>query len=540
MQLSRNFSMIGITFVTCMFFILDKLLSDWALSTTIHWPDLPWPDTDWLEVMQQNVPYFSYFLGFITCYLFLWASRSFSRARTQTILGKKTHKEPSPRNAFSSTGRTSPTTGSSAVPSAPRSARASEEMPVQLSSSVHAALQQGDAAKAFDSLMQLESSGLASGTVIYNMIMRAYSKLSDISGAENVFDRMCKRGLEPNEYSYNTLMNLYAKADDVEGVEYWMHRMETDGVLPPSSVSFAIVIHARARRGEELEAEAWLQRMSQAGHEPQCVNYNSMIHACSVNRKVERAEEWFEKMRASGIEPTVMTYTALVDTCSKCLAVQSAEKWMQAMLDVNIKPNVVSFSAMLDACARVGDLARAERWHDKMLDQEVKPNAYIYSAIINACAKACDLPAACTWLTRAQSSGADLDSVVYGCVINACGKVGDSKRAMTVFRQMRNNGIRSHIVVYGALARPFAYQGEWEEVERIAEEMEAEGIKMNDYFLYTMLLAYSRAKPRRPDKAEMVFCDAMAKGLTPNDRIIKALSTSVGRARALQLVDGFP
>merc|ERR1719487_312612 len=172
-----------------------------------------------------------------------------------------------------------------------------------------------------------------------------------------------------------------------------------------------------------------------------------------------------------------------------------------------------------------------------MLQLRVQPNAYIFSALINACARASDVEAACAWLQRAEDSGTTLDAVVYGCVINACGKAGDSQSAMTAFRQMRSHGIQTHIVVYGALARPFAYSGDWEEVERIQSEMADDGIAMNDYFLYTLLLAYSRAKPRRGDRAETAFHKALSEGVQPNDRVIKALSSAVGRVRCAQILD---
>merc|ERR1719277_2568526 len=208
---------------------------------------------------------------------------------------------------------------------------------------------------------------------------------------------------------------------------------------------------------------------------------------------------------------------------------------MEAMMCQGLNPTVVSFSTMINACAKVGDLGRAEHWYGIMQEHGVQPNGYCYSALINACSRVGNVESACLWLQRAEKTGAAMDGVVYGCVINTCGKVGDAERAMSVFRQMKAQGIKSHIVVYAALARPFAYQGDWMEVERIRKEMEGEGIVVNDYFLYTQILAYGRAKPRQPDRAEIVFCDAVASGLSPNEQVFKALGTAVGRSRCSQL-----
>lgn len=408
---------------------------------------------------------------------------------------------------------------------------------VKVNYAISQAAARGDAEAAGAVLERMEAEGLDSDATSYNLIIRACAKNNDRHAAEHWFHKMQKRGLEPNEYSYNTLMNAYAKSEDVKSVEAWMQRMQSSGVTA-TGISYAIVIHASARRGDVDSASNWLGKMIAAGLTPDCVNYNSLIHACSIRKDAEGAEHWFEKLTARGLEPTVMTYTAMVDACSKSLDVKKAEKWMDRMLDLGLMaPNVVSFSAMVDACARVGDIERAERWYGKMREHEVQPNAYIYSALINACAKACDVAAAIEWLKRAEESGTTLDAVVYGCVINACGKIGDSAGAMTAFRQMRSHGIQTHIVVYAALARPFAYSGDWEQVEKIQEEMAADGIRMNDYFLYTVLLSYSRAKPRRGDRAEIAFHKALSEGVQPNDRVIKALSSAVGRVRCAQILD---
>jgi len=68
-------------------------------------------------------------------------------------------------------------------------------------------------------------------------------------------------------------------------------------------------------------------------------------------------------------------------------------------------------------------------------------------------------------------------------------------------------------------------------VEQILEEMAQDGIAMNDYILYTLLLAYSRAKPRQADRAESAFKKAFSEGIKPNDRVIKVLTSAVGRPR---------
>lgn len=539
------------TLLTVAVFLLDMLMNDWSM-----------PNSAWQWVIGDGSLIF-YVLGFASAYFFLTMSRSVRRPSTKgkvsSTAGTKQVREqasiaPPSRSAVSSPQRRLPAEKSfskeDAVKHGPSSdscrpgqdaslasfsSSASKKSCMNVNHAISQATVRG-AEHAAAVLKSLEAEGKESDATSYNLVIRAYSKSNDCRGIEYWFNRMKSRGLEPNEYSYNTVMNAYAKADDVATVEVWMKRMQADQVAC-SGISYAIVIHANARKGDVAAAEKWLNNMSNAGFTPDCVNYNSLIHACSIRKDAEGAEHWFEKLVEQGHSPTIMTYTSLVDACSKALKVEKAEKWMQQLLDLGLEPNVVSFSAMIDACARVSDIKKAECWYAKMREAGVQPNAYIFSAVINACAKACDVSAAISWLQQAEESGTTLDAVVYGCVINACGKAGDSQSAMRAFRQMRSHGIQTHVVVYGALARPFAYAGDYEEVERIQCEMLKDGIAMNDFTLYMLLLSYSRAKPRMAEKAELAFHKALSEGIQPNDRVIKALSSAVGRARCGQLLD---
>merc|ERR1712113_1302018 len=95
----------------------------------------------------------------------------------------------------------------------------------------------------------------------------------------------------------------------------------------------------------------------------------------------------------------------------------------------------------------------------------------------------------------------------------ACAKAGDCQQAQDLFQEMRRCGITPNVVSYASLARPYAHQGNWQEVESLAETMKSEGLAMNEYFLYAMLLAYASAQPRQVQRAEAAFREACLGGI---------------------------
>lgn len=526
-QRSRVASAAITTLLTVCVFTLDKLILDFQ------------PDLSFSWLFDDDCLLF-YLLGIGAGYVFFSTRQGSSKVakfRKSAPSVAKCGPEATPRlpsvigrgkscdSVGDSTGRHSESPSSGKPASASR-----------LNYLLNQAMAKDSAVRAARILPNLESEGWTSDTTSYNIVIRGLANCGKLRQAEAFLERLFDQGLQPNEHTYVGLMNACMKADDSESAEHWMKKMLAANV-EGTNISYSLLIHACARLGDVGRAEAWLRRMVDQGITPSAANYNSFIHACSLQCRADLAEKWLEEMVGRGLEPSVMTFTALIDACAKSSDLLRAERWMEHMIASGLEPNVVSYSTMINACAKVGELARAEYWYAKMEAKDVQPNAYTYSGLINACAKVQDVKAARKWLARAESAGSALDAVIYGCVINACGKVGDAEGAMSVYRQMRSNGISSHIVIYSSLARPFAYLGDWEAVEQIADEMIQDGFEINDYFLYTMLLAYSRAKPRQPQRAESKFIEALQQGVQTNDRIFKALSSAVGRQRALQLTE---
>eukprot|EP00929_Paragymnodinium_shiwhaense_P075852 TRINITY_DN3883_c0_g1_i2.p1 TRINITY_DN3883_c0_g1~~TRINITY_DN3883_c0_g1_i2.p1 ORF type:complete len:569 (+),score=166.07 TRINITY_DN3883_c0_g1_i2:136-1842(+) len=471
-----------------------------------------------------------YAVGLATAFCYLKLSPSFKKSGKNKKAKRVDSIEPTPKQA---TGR-SPVAHADAANGfgrlSPKAALPAAELGgahgggmCSLYGAVKRHLSEGAVAAAEQQLLATRGEA---DTSCYNLMIQYHAR-HDQAAALKWLERLTEAGLRPNEQSFLALIIAQQRQRNVRGMEQLLRKMLSLSIAA-STVTYTMVIEAHIQQGNVRQASGWLRHMKQDGLAPEPSLYNTLIHACGSRGLLTEAREVFADMKQHGLKASVVTFTALIDASAKALDLRSAEEWMRAMLDMNIEPNVVSYSTMISACAKVGDLSRAEYWFDFMQERGVEPNAYSLSALINACAKVGDVEAACSWLKRAKQVGTAFDVVV-----------GDAERAMAVFQQMREDGIASNIVIYSALAKPYAYRGAYAEVERIAELMESEGIAMNDYFLYSLLLAYSRVKPRESARAEAAFVRAMKQGIPMNDRIKKVLGSAVGFARSEQLCRQF-
>lgn len=313
-QWTRKSMLLAITLVTAVVFGLDMmLLNDWAAPCSLH---------DW---MTGDGGLLFYLLGFGSAYAFLRLgssrpkrspNKSYAAGGVQASAShprppRKEARNPNTKlacregalsKAAPSSGLTPTAADLEIEPRAIETASPASTGAARVNHAISQAAARLGPEKAGEILESLESEGQESDATSYNLVIRAFAKNGDLSGARHWFKKMSERGKDPNEYSYNTLMNAHAKADDVAGVETWMNHMSKHNV-PASGISYAIAIHASARHGDVKSAQRWLEKMIEVGLTPDCVNYNSLIHACSVCKDADGAERWFNELVARGLEP---------------------------------------------------------------------------------------------------------------------------------------------------------------------------------------------------------------------------------------------
>ena len=91
--------------------------------------------------------------------------------------------------------------------------------------------------------------------ITYTTLIRGYTKMSDMEGAESVVDRMVEHGVVRNDFTYNTLQQGYLRMGDFDAAHGVLARMEEDGVFP-DSVTYVQLIAGYAKKGRVGEAES--------------------------------------------------------------------------------------------------------------------------------------------------------------------------------------------------------------------------------------------------------------------------------------------
>eukprot|EP00439_Symbiodinium_sp_Y106_P004942 s7317_g1.t1 len=137
-----------------------------------------------------------------------------------------------------------------------------------------------------------------------------------------------------------------------------------------------------------------------------------------------------------------------------------------------------------------------------------------------------------TVIDASKSIGADGSKFfAYGPQTANLAEAPRAPGAQGVMQSMEAVGVLADTVTYSSLLDACAKQGDPERAQQIFEIMrqQGDGLFVNDFFLYALLLAYSRSWPKQKDRAEASFLRFVQNGkIRINKYIVSGLHRAVG------------
>lgn len=149
----------------------------------------------------------------------------------------------------------------------------------------------------------------------YNSLISAFGNVKDLGRARAWFDRLIADPKAfPDCMTFAAMIwSCGVPADPGGGrlAERWFALMATHCVAPDTRVYDALM-YAHGKSGDLKAAAECLDRMrNEHGIEPGVTSYNTMIKLCVHLGKYDAAKGWLERMRQAGLQPNPATWRAL-------------------------------------------------------------------------------------------------------------------------------------------------------------------------------------------------------------------------------------
>ncbi|XP_009605680.1 putative pentatricopeptide repeat-containing protein At1g64310 [Nicotiana tabacum] len=372
--------------------------------------------------------------------------------------------------------------------------------------------------------------------VLWNSMISGYGCLGELEKGLELFSRMQKMGLRPDEYTMVGLIKAIYDPSVLEigesihafclklGVESNSHitsllvsmysRCKCMGLafrvfecrVEPDLVTWSAIISGTSLCGNSVKALDFFREMNMKGRKADPPLIATVLTACSQLATVQPGSEIHGYAFRHGYHMEVMVSSALVDMYSKCgflelgyqvyktmtfknivsinsiisslglygLASQAFQIFEKALVEGH-KPDEATFSALLCACCHAGLVNDGRKYFRRMKDQfGIPANTEHYIYMVKLLGMEGQLREAYELIV--QSLQEPVDSGIWGALLSCCDAHRNYELADIVASHLFGNKLENSRYKI-MLANMYASDGRWDLVNKLRVDLESKELK---------------------------------------------------------------
>lgn len=269
---------------------------------------------------------------------------------------------------------------------------------------------------------EMRANNVRPTSVTYGTIVNALCRVSDERFAEEMFEEMeSMPNYKPRPAPYNSMIQYFLNTKrDINKVLAYYERMQARNIQPTlHTYKLLIDAHASLEPVNMAAAEAVLESMKAAGHQPDAVHYASLVHARGcVLHDLAGARKVFDAVvsdRRVRLQPCL--YQALFESMVANHRVTDTEEVVQNMFARKVEMTAYIANTLIHGWAAEGNVSKAKAIYDGIGIQKREPSTY--EAMTRAFLSAEDRTSAATIVQEMMSRG--YPSAVAGKIVDLIG-----------------------------------------------------------------------------------------------------------------------
>ncbi|KAJ4820218.1 Pentatricopeptide repeat-containing protein [Rhynchospora pubera] len=317
----------------------------------------------------------------------------------------------------------------------------------------------------------------------YNVMVDTYAKSGQFDKALDVFSRMVREGIEPDNVTFNTLIHLCGQRGRSKEVPKFIKILIKLNCVPDSK-SHVSILSLCIKAGYIALAESYFLTMKGKSIFLDILGYRKLLYAYTRLGMINKAETLLREIEGRGIVIDEYTQSALTKMYVNAGLLRKAWSWFEKFAD-SISSNC--FSANIDAFGAGGFLSLAERAFLWCLEKR-KVGVSTFNVMVKAYNIAKEYEKACELVDCMEEKYSVLpDSCTYNSLITALSGAQLSEKASIYARKMYDAGLVSSCFSYSIIIGCFVKFGDLEMAENLLSEMSRLNIQA-DMIVYSMLI----------------------------------------------------
>ncbi|KAK1829031.1 coxI translation protein CYA5 [Podospora conica] len=163
-----------------------------------------------------------------------------------------------------------------------------------------------------------EKFGRAAPTLLWNILLNAYTRAYDYEGAIDTFSRLCEKGT-PDYASFATMMGMSAVRGDLE-FTVDIYKMAIDRGVEPDVTMVDRLVEVYCQNDEFIHAESICHKATRAGEikGDYAILWNTLINHYAIRRNLDKVNGVLDAMNKYNIRYNNDTYSQLLLGLVQC------------------------------------------------------------------------------------------------------------------------------------------------------------------------------------------------------------------------------
>lgn len=245
-----------------------------------------------------------------------------------------------------------------------------------------------DKKKLADVLLLMEKENVKPNLFTFKLLMDTKGQLNDISGMEEILEKMKEQGFEADLHIRFILARHYASAGLKEKAEAVLKEME-QGNLSENRKASRNLLRIYAELGQADEVERVWKSCESNPRPGECI---AAIEAWGKLNKIKEAEAIFDKMLKTVTKPSSVHYTALLNVYANHKMLTKGKDLIKRMANNGCRIGPHTWDALVKLYVDAGEIEKADSVLYKAAQQnQMKPLFRTYMAIMDQYSKRGDI-----------------------------------------------------------------------------------------------------------------------------------------------------
>ncbi|XP_020581941.1 putative pentatricopeptide repeat-containing protein At5g13230, mitochondrial [Phalaenopsis equestris] len=300
--------------------------------------------------------------------------------------------------------------------------------------------------------------------ILWSFMIARYAQSNKNSEALDLFQRMVKSSVAPNEYSFSSVLQACANIGDLYlGGQVHCHVMKIGFVSEIFVANALMDVYAKCNYLEGLN------KIFYGFYDKNDVSWNTVIVGYVKLDLGDEGLRLFMRMREFGIPATQVTYSSALRACASSAAFELVGQIHALVMKTPFKDDNVVNNSLIDSYSKCGNIRFACKVFGLMKEHDVISwNALISGFAIHGLST----DALSLFRKMTEEEGIKANAVTFVGLLSACSNMGLLDEGRSLFSSMTEDYcIQPSMEHYTCMVKLFGRSGQFDEAMKLIKEI---------------------------------------------------------------------